>query len=142
MKDTTMKDTIPDLEEFISATLEQIVRGVKAAQESLSSRGAVVNPDIKGKAEDVAAAGIITAMEPGREVVKGDKPRKAVVRVRFDVGVAATKTDDNEWKIGVFAGSLGVGAKRAVEKGGTAEHRIQFEVPILLPSLPSGKGDS
>ena len=129
-----MEKTLMELDEFISTTLEQIVSGVDRSKDSLSDLGVVLNPDIKGKAEDLAAAGVITSMDRARSETKGEKPRKAVVRVHFDIAVAAEKRADGGVKLGVLGSLLGVDARGQVQKKGAAEHRIKFEIPIRLKS--------
>ncbi len=129
-----MDETIPELKSFISAALVEIVAGVDSAEAPLSTFGAVINPDVKGKAEDLAAAGIVTAMDPLRAVKKGEKPRKVVVRVRFDIGIAAEKTKEGGVKLGIVGALLGTDAKATLGRKGSSEHRISFEVPILLRS--------
>ena len=129
-----MEKTLMDLNDFISTTLEQIVQGVDQSKNNLSDLGAVLNPDVKGKAEDLASAGVITSMDRGRSETKGEKPRKAVVRVHFDIAVAAEKGADGGVKLGVLSSLLGVNAKGKIEKKDSAEHRIKFEVPLRLKS--------
>jgi hypothetical protein len=129
-----MEKTLMELDVFISTALEQIVLGVDKSKDCLSDLGVVLNPDVKGKAEDLASAGVITSMDRARSETKGEKPRKAVVRVRFDIAVAAEKRADGGVKLGVLGSLLGVDAKAQVEKKGSAEHRIQFEVPLRLRS--------
>lgn len=133
-----MDQTLPDLNAFITAALTEIVKGVEAAEAPLSEQGAVINPDLKGKAEDLAAAGVLTGMDPSRPVVKGKKPRKAVVRVRFDVGVAAEKTKEGGVKLGIVGALLGTDAAASLGRKGSSEHRISFEIPILLRSYEKG----
>jgi hypothetical protein len=129
-----MNRTTMDLESFVSTALSQIVRGVDAAQEPLSKVGAVLNPDIKGKAEDISGAGIVSSIDSSRPVTKGEKPRKAVVRVQFDVAVAAEKTADGGLKLGIVGAILGLDAKAEAGRKDSAEHRIKFEVPIRFKS--------
>ena len=129
-----MEKTLMELEDFISKALEQIVLGVDKSKEKLSNSGAELNPDVKGKAEDLASAGVITSMDSARPEAKGEKPRKAVVRVQFDIAVAAEKTKSGRVKLGVLGALLGVDAKGQIEKTGSAEHRIKFEVPLRLKS--------
>ena len=124
----------PELNAFISAALVDIVSGIDLAKARLAPFGAVINPDVKGKAEDLASAGVLTAMDPMRQVEKGDKPRKLVVRVRFDVGVAAEKTKEGGVKLGIVGALLGTDATASLGQKGSSEHRISFEVPILLRS--------
>lgn len=113
-----------DLDEFVKSTIIQVVQGVHDASIEVGriDKSAVVNP-----------------RSPSRNYAKSDK-------LRFDVAITVSgrSAADAGAKVKVFS---------AFEAGGKGEHarehetmsRVQFEIPIALPSTardglePDGK---
>ncbi len=125
-----------ELEEFITAALKQVARGVAGSAAELDQLGVTLNPDVKGKAEDLAPAGVVSALEPRRKKDESGKPRKVVVRVKFNLAVTVERSAAGEVKLGVVTALLGVGAGAKGGRTEQAEHRVEFEVPLLFPSFP------
>ena len=119
MKDKTV--TV-ELKEFITRTLSDILKGVTDAQGDVSI------------VKNVAPWGIGGSKYPG-DVVKA--PSGALIAVKFDVAVTAELSDEAKgggFKVAV----LGVGASAGGEVGMASKNiavtRIQFDIPVLLPS--------
>lgn len=109
-----------DLETFISETLRQIVKGVKAAQEHEDCRGAEINPRARVL---VASSG---------DKVPGDASAR---QVEFDVAVTVSEGAEKQGKgnIGV-ASILGIGGQASSNMSNTSVSRIKFSVPVVLPA--------
>jgi hypothetical protein len=104
-----------ELEEFISTSLLQIMRGVAKAQSEMgaaSGEGGVINPCWVGKEG-------------------GEKPASRVQEVKFDIAVTATtKTEGGGGGgIKVMAVELSGKGSRAVENSSVSH--IAFSIPIL-----------
>lgn len=110
-----------DIAEFVSQSLEQIMRGVESARASAAKHGAVVNPVLSvGSNSDF-------------ELREGYLGR---TRVRFDLSVVVTDTTAKEGKAGIsiFGGGIGGSGSTGTERAQTT--RIRFSVPIVLPHTP------
>lgn len=120
------------LEQFVSATLSQILSGVRKAQTDNAGGKVQIAPNLTHYIDprhDVYGAE--NARLPSDIAVTADG--QIVVMVDFDV--VLTKTEGNEAKggIGVFLGSVGLGAQRAADKTAASETTIHFRVPVVLP---------
>ena len=107
-----------ELRDFVKATLEQIVEGVASAQESINSRGGVVNPSNMSFQKDGAWNLYNHAM-----------PQEVV----FDVGLTATDKRGSAEGIGVFLGSINLGKKNEAGVEQVAVTKVRFSVPLVLP---------
>ena len=112
-----------ELKEFITRTLSDILKGVTDAQGDASI------------VKNVAPWGIGGSKYPG-EIVK--TPSGALIAVRFDVAVTAETSDAAKGGGGFKVAVLGVGASAGGEIGAASKNvavtRIQFDIPVLLPS--------
>ena len=119
-----------ELDEFIEATLMSIVRGITRAQAD-SAVGSFVAPLLQGKRRN----------DVGNFHLKGDKSRQATV-VQFDVQVGTESTRQLEGKTGVKARLYVVDVDLAgggtSVTGATRTHRLQFAIPIEIPSRVEG----
>ena len=123
-----MEDTV-ELRAFVTAALEQIVTGAADAQKAVASLGAEVNPTITGGPEVAAQVGFLRSMDSTGQ-------HKMVVAVEFDVAVTAQKKQGKEAGVGVMiAAALGIGGKVKKEQSTNVVSRMQFKVPIRLPSF-------
>jgi len=108
------------LDDFVSETLKQIIKGVVAAQEYGNTQNAKVNPvsaRFHGNSE-----GHSYCRETGLPLQK----------VEFNVAVTVTeeKTSAND---GESVGSISVTSASSNSSQNSSVSRIQFEVPVLLP---------
>lgn len=101
-----------ELQEFVTKTLQQILEGVKDAQNIVSKEHGAVNPEVYGS--------------PKGLTVHGNRPLEYV---DFDVAVATSEGSDLSGGISV----MGIGAKGATSGESSSVSRIKFRVPIALP---------
>lgn len=104
-----------ELKDFISETLNQIIDGVKDAQEHAKGTGAAISPMAYGG-------------EPGPEL--NGMPVKDI---EFDVAVTATEGTKTKGGIGVFVGPVGLGTHGQSDTASSSISRIKFVVPLSLP---------
>lgn len=113
------------LEDFISETLTQIVRGIDKAKEGLGDREDWVSPPI-------SALGKGTAIHDTDLRVHYRGGHAKANLVRFDVALHAAMSDEGGGKGGVrlavVSADFGTGTKTE-EK---AISRVQFEIPLVV----------
>ena len=115
-----------ELNDFITKTLVEIVRGIEQAQEELQSSNTRVNPRLQKL--------FANAQTGGSSVGLGWADNGHVVAVvLFDVGLAVEEGKNTKGGIGVAAGIFSLAAQGASGKAQTASTRVQFSVPIMLP---------
>jgi hypothetical protein len=109
-----------NLQEFIKTALGEIIAGVAEARTEAIKHGASVGSDpAYGYTKE---ASIVT-----------DANGRTITNVEFDVALAEASGSQTKGGIGVFLGSVGLGAQGA-SHGETSSHsRIKFSVPIVLP---------
>lgn len=109
------------LDDFVSETLKQIIKGVAAAQEFGSTRNAKVNP-ITARFHS-STQGQSFCRETG----------VPLQHVAFDVAVTVTeeKTSTGD---GETVGSISVSPATSSSTHNSSISRIKFEVPVLLPT--------
>lgn len=107
-----------ELKEFVKVTLEQIVEGAAAAQESISANGGIVNP-----------TGIDFVKDGTRSVFRHVMPQEVV----FDVGLTSTDKSGSAEGIGVFLGSVSLGKKNDTAAEQVAVTKVRFSIPLALP---------
>lgn len=115
-----------ELEDFVSESLKQIIKGIQSAQDfaQKEGRGAKINPrGITGLKKD----------SKGQRQPHDISTKLPVERVEFDVAVTASETSEKKGGGGLRVWVVSVGA----EVGKTAENmtvsRIRFSVPVVLP---------
>lgn len=111
------------LEDFVANSLVQIVRGVEKAQEQLDGSDAKVSPSMQTLADKNSI---------GR--ADGADNLQPVYNVTFDVAVVGTEDEKTAGGVGVVLGAFALGSKGESSEGTAQTSRIQFKVPILLPS--------
>ena len=107
-----------ELKDFVKATLEQIVEGAALAQESIKSKGGIVNPSSMSFQKDGAWNNYDHSM-----------PQEVV----FDVGLTSTDKSGSTEGIGVFLGSISLGKKNDGSVEQVAISKVKFTVPLVLP---------
>ena len=109
-----------ELKTFVSETLKQIAEGVKQAQEDVKELGATVNPSN-------------TTYADKQLYLTHNKTITAQV-IDFDISLTETEATQAGGSIGVFFGSVGLGAHGKTESGSNAMNRVKFSVPVALPT--------
>lgn len=115
------------LDEYIKETLIQITKGVKDASEVVSELGGEVNP-----AREVTE--YQSGYEPTsfRELKSKGKPSDQIVKFDIALQVRESHAADGSGKAKLAVISIGGGVKSVDETN--SAHRVQFEVPLSLPS--------
>src|SRR3970040_1281168 len=110
------------LDEFVKATLVQIVRGVHDAQEAVRDLGGIVNPATLGASPN--AGSYFATVDNMHHVFLVD----------FDVAVEVSESTGTNAEAGLSVASfakLGAGGKSA--NSNSTSNRIAFKVPLALP---------
>jgi hypothetical protein len=112
-----------ELKNFVAETLKQIIEGVVSSQRTARESGAQVNP---GR---LASVGGLLYSSPGGT--------DSVQMVDFDISLTESRGDEAKGGIGVFFGSVGLGAQGKSETGTSAMNRVKFSIPIMFPMQKS-----
>jgi len=115
-----------ELQEFLSETLKQIVKGVKDAQEFVANEGhgAKVNP--RG----------VTALkrdDQGQKQPHDIGTKLPIERVEFDVAISASDSVESSGGGSLRVWALNVGGQAGSATENTTVSRIRFSVPVVLP---------
>ncbi len=119
-----------DLKEFVTETLVSIVEGVKAAQERVNNNDADADADAF-----VNPGGLMRNSKGVADNAIWDQRTNNYARhVAFNVAVTAEDSSSGGAKVKVLTGILGgdVGGEKSNKN--TAVSRVEFIVPVLLPS--------
>jgi hypothetical protein len=111
------------LDEFLSAAISQIIKGVRDAQQQEKTFHKPGMPqELKAGINPV-------------EVRKYDSVQRSSghQNIEFDLAVTIEKGSKTKGGIGVFAGVVKAGTSGESDKTQTAVNRIKFVVPIVLP---------
>ena len=119
-----------DLRTFISQSLQEIIVGVRSAQEYLVQHptGAKVNP--RG----------ITALKKdskGTTQPFDMQTKLPVHQVEFDVAVTVAQASEGKAGGGLLVAGLGIGGQKASSSESSSVSRIRFSVPIVWPDPQS-----
>lgn len=118
-----------ELDEFVAEATTSLVRGIMKGLES--DVGEFIAPLIQG--EQRQEAGIFN--------VQGGPPNQATI-VRFDIQVAASRKAEGDaktkGKARLFVVDLEVGGGGKVTTDASNLHRMQFSVPVKIPTRDSG----
>ena len=113
-----------ELKEFLSETLLSIIAGVTDAQKKAAEHGALVNPTgLMRNTSNVAD-----------NAIWDNRNNNYAQSITFDVAITAEDTASGGAKVKVLSGILGgdIGAEKGSKN--SVASRIQFVVPVLLPS--------
>ncbi|MEZ9949962.1 hypothetical protein BCV02_01215 [Vibrio breoganii] len=120
------------LDEYIKETLVQITNGVKGASAEIQELGGLVNPQktktkVQGSKMNVPQTKQIF-VDPEAQLVK------------FDIALQVKETLGTEAKSGIKLAVLSVGGGVKSSDESYSTQRVQFEVPLVLPSnKPNGE---
>lgn len=114
-----------ELKTFVSQALSSIVEGVVEAQSATAKHRACINP-----------GGLMRSTQGVSTDAVWDNDTNNFARlVTFDVAVSVEEGTTTSAKIGVVAGFFGLGAQGASASKEQAISRIQFSIPVLLPTV-------
>jgi hypothetical protein len=111
-----------ELNEFVAQTLSQIASGVKEAQSSAKSVGAVINPHFNTTWSEAGQHGFLNSSHGFASIVE------------FDVALTVTAGTGTKGGIGVFAGAVTLGSSGQSQNEHSTVSRVKFSVPVVLPA--------
>jgi hypothetical protein len=117
-----------ELEEFVSESLTQVLKGVMTAKSSNRGNGCEVNPALTLSSGDVYKGKL-----PDEITVSAEG--KTVIMVNFDVAVTVTQGTGTKGGIGIASGILNLGSSGQSDKTNSSVSRLQFKVPVALPTI-------
>lgn len=120
-----------NLQNFVTESIVQIVRGIEAASEALKDSTAVVSPKNVQPSDTERTHLFGYLIEPESHSTY----RTAVQRIDFDVAVYAEEGTETKGGIGLMVGTIGLGSQGKSDKSHSSESRIKFAVPIILPAI-------
>jgi len=112
-----------NLKDFVSQSLVQIVEGVVAASEPISSMGGSVSPSFSARREETIGH-------------TNDGSNRPVQGVQFDVAIVASTEASMEAGGGLRVAGLSLGGKGADKDSQEVTSRLSFTVPLALPVDP------
>lgn len=114
-----------ELKDFVSATLVEILEGVKTAQEKAKSFGATISPELGPQAQGVLQ----------NQGVQISNTLQVIEFVEFEVCVTTAENEEVESKAnaGLKIHIFNVGASLAEKtlSNNQAQHKIKFKVPLV-----------
>jgi len=118
-----------ELKEFVKATLEEIIQGVKEAQESTKDTGAVINPDSLSQ----GANGNLYMRIGGYSFATD---------VEINVAVTVQEKEGTKAGIGVLSGMFNFGTTDSKDTDNVAVSSIRVKIPVVLPTsaMPRNAG--
>jgi hypothetical protein len=108
-----------ELKEFVKTVIKELSEGMKEVQEEVE--GVVINPK-----------DILINTQGGTGLSSSRNDKSPVTILRFEIGLTESKVKKNTGGMGVFLGSVNMGAKRESETNDDAITRISFSIPVLF----------
>lgn len=108
------------LDEFVTAVLTQLIKGVTTAQSEVQNQGAKINPE-----------GGTETSTGGYVIAKGAYP--VPQRIEFDIAVTATESAKTEGKTGANVAVIGASVQGTTDVSASTVSRIKFSIPVMLP---------
>lgn len=118
-------DSLIQLDDFVSAVLIQIIRGIKDAQKNIHSNTESINPSNLHVSEDG-----IYYLGPSSKSGMSNTPQL----IDFDIAVTASESAQSESKVGAFITVLGATIQGKSDASTSAVSRIKFSVPVQFPT--------
>ena len=113
-------DGLIQLDEFVAATLTQILSGVFSAQEQIDDTGAKINP-----------VGIVMTSDRGGFI--GTENEKLIPEwIEFDIAVTASESAKKEGKVGANVAVLGAAIQGKTDISASSVNRIKFSIPVIF----------
>jgi len=113
-----------ELKEFVSEALLQIISGIQDAQGKIGESNAEISPKYSNRQQ---------AMLDEHKILFSSK-NNVIQYVGFDVAVTASEGTGTKAGVGVLAGVLNLGASGASNQESQTASRINFSVPVTLPT--------
>lgn len=115
-----------ELRDFISNTLTQLIDGIVSAQEYATGKGAIINPQNKFPSDF-------------SKMSRLEKSLQLVHIVEFDVAVTVAEDKQLKGGIGIVVPELSLGYQASIDNQKSAISRVQFSIPIILPTQKQGE---
>jgi hypothetical protein len=113
------------LDNFISETLNSVIKGIKDSQDFAKENGARINPNV-GKWD----------YDKTRTIYLGKEKEASIVStIDFDVAISSSNEQENGLKGGVNVMSLNFGGNLSDKDISSIVSRIKFSIDIVLPSV-------
>jgi len=114
-----------NLEDFVSEVLQQLINGVKKAQQHAKDNGAHINSD-RIKRDFNTTDFRIT----------NENTKVLVQEVEFDVAVSVSAQGNLKGGMGLIVPVLGIGYQAEKENINTTVSRVKFKIPVAFPPQP------
>jgi hypothetical protein len=124
-----------ELKEFVKETLVQIAEGVHEAGKELKPLNAAVNPSHIYTAPHIAG-------DCHAELAPRSTRSRTLQEIEFDVAVTTSSENGKKAGLGIFVGSVGIGAQDTTDEASHTLSRIRFKVPMVFPSDDETAEDS
>jgi hypothetical protein len=112
-----------DIREFVRSALEQIIQAVVEADKAVEPLGAEISPPVKTEWANLATT--------GKEISHRGLPMREVA---FDLAVTVTSATATEGEAGVAIKIITLKAGGKSDKSNEQTSRIQFSIPLTLPT--------
>ena len=110
------------LQEFISATIKEIIDGVTDAQAYGKTKGARVSPN-----------NLLFRNDQGHNIFWDGETGEIATVIDFDVAVTTSEGTGTKGGIGIVVGPIALGSQGKSDASKSSESRIKFTIPIQLP---------
>jgi len=118
------KEKPMEFRDFIANTLIQLVDGVLIAQEYVKDKGGVINPS-EGFPSDFD------------KMSRTMEKHQLVHIIEFDVAVTVAEDKQLQGGIGIIVPELNIGYQGEITNQKSAASRVQFSMPVILPTQSS-----
>ncbi len=112
-----------NIEDFVSEVLQQLINGVKKAQQHAKDNGAHINSD---RIKRVATTNDLRMSNQMLDVI--------VQEVEFDVAVSVSNQGNLKGGMGLVVPVLGIGYQAEKETTNATVSRIKFKIPVAFPT--------
>jgi hypothetical protein len=119
-KQNKNKEGVMELQEFITETLTQVIKGIKNSQEIAKKENAKISPSVHW-------AGNVTSF------LKTNQGGELVSVIKFNISLSAHRDKKEGTKAGIFVTFAGISANLDEAKGNSSLSNIQFEIPVVWP---------
>ena len=109
-----------ELKDFVSSTLIQLIDGILDAQKNAKEKGAVVNPE--------------EMFHSDFNKLSRTKSHRLLQVVEFDIALTIAEDKQLKGTAGAVVAVLGLGYQAQTGDQKSTVSRIQFSVPVILPT--------
>jgi len=110
-----------ELQEFITESITQIIKGTKDAQEKLKDLGVIISPQLS-----------FTTFLNKRDDLSNSQSGNAII-IEFDIALSTSKSNEKTGKAGLVVASVGIGGHFKKSNTNNTISKIKFPIPITLP---------